>query len=275
VPFLKNKQYIFCFNHISFVIACEMVKNNYKQSQIIIMPNRIRKNNNDVLDVVPYSTIKALFVFMWSFFAEKTEVVIPHTNVHRRIILWIAKYSRNVSYIDDGMDTFRDIPSNIDLGLVKAGAKYYMFDYSIPVAEWLADFIIIRVCHISCLSKDIKPSVVIEGIELLVVESPGVKSKINYLVGRKCLFFQHPNHNKNMVVNKSNLTVVSGLEYCLEKTMLEYSGEVILGESMALIFAICCNLDSLRLILCLSASQYDNLSCLHSVFVKRTHLDVF
>jgi len=270
MPFLKNKQYIFCYNQVSFVIACEMVKSNYQQSQIIVMPNRVQKNNNIELEIVTYNPVSGLMILILSLFFKQIEVVIPHPK-GGRISRWMAKYSRNLSYIDDGMDTFRDAPKNVELNLIRENTNYYSFDYDLPVAKWLDKLNVISVCSVNSLAKDVKPPANIEGFDGIVIESPGINMNSDYVNNGNFLFFRHPSYKKNQNVMDIRRTV-SGLEYSLEKTLLKCQGKVIVGETMALIFSLCCMPKEVPIHLYLSSVQYENLSCLHHLFSNHKNL---
>lgn len=267
-----NYRYILCFNQVSFVIACEMAKSNCYKSQIIIIPKRVHKNNDDDLYIVAYNPISALFIFIVSLFFKNIEVVIPHPK-GGRISRWMAKYSRNLSYIDDGMDTFRDKPKNIELNLIGKGTNYYSFDYEFPIAKWLDGLNVVPICSVRCLANDVKPPVNIDGFDGLVIESPGIDMNADYVNNGNYLLFRHPSYKKNQNVRDVRQSV-SGLEYSLEKSLLNCSGGVIVGETMALIFALSCMTKEVHIHLHLTAAQYGNLSCLHLVLSSRVKLSI-
>lgn len=270
----KNKQYIFCFNQVSFVIACEMIKAARGQySQIIIMPNRVRHNNTDKpTNIAVYNPIKSLLIFAWSLLSNRVEVVIPHPK-GGRISRWMAKYSRNLSYIDDGMDTFRDVPRNVEFNLIRKNTNYYSFDYELPIAKWLDGFNVVPVCSVRSLANDVKPSANIEEFDGVVVESPGVNMNADYVNDRNFLLFRHPSYKKNQNLRDSQCSV-SGLEYSLEKTLLNCKGEVVVGETMALIFLLSCMTKETNIHVYLTAEQYENLFCLRHVLLGRVKLSV-
>jgi hypothetical protein len=269
---IKKQQYIFCFNQVSFIIASEMVKSNYQQSQIIIIPKRVHKNNDDDLDIIAYNPISTLFIFIRSLFFKNIEVVIPHPK-GGRISRWMAKYSRKLSYIDDGMDTFRDVPKNVELNLIRKNTNYYSFDYDLPIAKWLDGLNVVPVCSVRSLANDVKPPANIEEFDGLVIESPGINMNADYVNNRNFLLFRHPSYKKNQNLRAVGRSV-SGLEYSLEKTLLNCEGEVVVGETMALIFALCCMTKEICIHLHLTASQHENLSCLHLVLLSRVKLSV-
>jgi hypothetical protein len=256
---------LFCYNQVSYSLAKNIENNGLFNNVIVISQKRISRtiNKNGIFEV-NYNTFLAFIVLIISIFPIGVEIVIPHTR-GGKILNIISKIAYKLSYIDDGMDTFREIPKNVDLSQLRSNSNYFTFDYKISIATWLKDINIIKVIGINELTNDGKLAIDLEIYQNVIIESPGIIGYDFRLVDSKYFVIQHSNPNKNI----NQLKLISnqnGKNFSLEKTLKSYRGEIILGETFILIYLICSNYNLSNITLCLYRSDYNNLKCLHLFF---------
>lgn len=258
---------IFCYNQVSYIIAKNIGSNDFLGNVVIISENRIERTSKKrgVLEF-NYSSFFALFVLLVSFIPFGIEIVIPHTK-GGEILKILAKFANKISYVDDGMDTFREIPKNIDLDVLTKKTKYFTFDYKIPVAAWLRNISQINVVGINELEEDMKPKVDLSLFSHVIIESPGILAYDLSLVDSNFFVIQHPNPKKNIDLLKFNSNQ-NGRNISVENTLKYFNGELILGETLILAYLFSINYDLSNIILCLNRSDYENLKCLHPLFLK-------
>lgn len=259
-------QFFFCYNQVSYVIAHEAAKKNPRKAFLIVAPGRVRLHAQSTAQAFRYNALFSLALLIVSVAFRNIEIILPHAKGYR-ITKWMSKYSRNLSYIDDGMDTFRDKPKNIELEQLRFGSKYYTFTYDIPLAEWLSILKLIPVCPIKYLMNDIKPALDLTEYDCLVIESPGVNMNANFNAYGKVFYITHPNHNKNQrgsIAKEKD----SGSSCSVEKTISKFDGILVVGDSMVLVFAILTYVDLSRIAVTLNSSQYSNLKCLQGLLTR-------
>jgi len=203
--------------------------------------------------------------------ARPDEMCIPHMKTGRLINAY-AKYARSLSAIDDGMDTFREKPRNIDPENFTIGAKYYTFTYDFPLASWLNRFSIEKICDIRNLAISSRPQASLENIKNMVIESPGVVEIPQVLKDSLeiTLLVKHSNRNKN-TLSYPCITSVSGADIGLEKTIDNFQGNIFVGESMAMVYALLCGTKNLKINVMLSRNAYKNLQCMKVFFDNQSH----
>lgn len=257
-------KFFFCYNKISFLIAKDYRK-IYKYSFIILFKSRVKKESKTNLSQIYYNKFNALIIFFLSLISKKIEIIIPHTN-GGKIIKLMSIYSKNLSFIDDGMDTFRDKPKNINLKGIKKNTKYYSFNYKIPVANWLQNFLIIKVSDILNLDRAKENIVDLKSYNFLIIESNGINFSTLTELDDSTLVIKHPSKikNNNLVESKYNSIYCSNLE----SSISNYNGKIIIGETMVLIYLLHSKFQLQKILLQLKKADYNNLTCLHSIFNK-------
>jgi hypothetical protein len=259
-------QFFFCYNQVSYVIAYEAAKNNPNKVFLIIAHGRVRHHKQSRVKAFKYHTILSFSLLIISAIFGNIEIILPHVKFGR-ITKWMSKYSKNLSYIDDGMDTFREKPKNIELERLRLGSKYYTFTYNIQLAKWLCILKVTPVCSIRCLMNDPKPPLNLTEYNCLVIESPGVRMNENYDEHGNVFFITHPSYIKNQSVSILRKKE-SGSNCSVEKTVSKFDGILVVGESMVLIFAILTYKDPSRISVSLTISQFNNLKSLQSLLKK-------
>lgn len=257
----------FCLNQVSYIVASEAAKRLPGFNLLIVMPGRVRVHPHSSGRSVRYRAPVAAVVLALSCIMRKVEVALPHTKAAGRLTRWMSRFSRNLSYVDDGMDTFRDSPRNIELNLVRVGAKYYTFDYGASLADWLGNVCVAPVCPVNKLADDPKPAMDLSDYDALVIESPGVDLSKDFSGYGKVFYFKHPNRTKSQGMMAGSNSE-SGANYSIEKTILNFGGSVLIGETMVLIFALLCTSEASRIHVFLSDAQYRNLRSIHPLLER-------
>lgn len=254
----------FCFNQISFAIAKEYQKKSKFIVIIIAAPERIKIHKSK--NVFFYKRYIGKLVLFLSALTKQIEVIIPHdegNKTHKKISI----YAKNISLIDDGLDSFRKNPKNISQQLLRRVKKYYTLDHELPMAQWTKSLDLIKVCPMESLLDDIKPAAILDNFKTIIFESPGINfNDIN--PDETTVVFCHPNINKRMS-GTLDIKKIDSQEYNAEKTLLNFKGDVFIGESMLLIFALQSkNVNLTKLHIHISEDQFRNLECLQRLFFE-------
>lgn len=256
---------VFCYNQVSYIIAKEIGKKSNGFNLLINSDIRITRTarRKGVLEI-NYNSYLAFAVLLICFIPKLMEVVIPHTK-GGKIVSLIAKYSSFLSFIDDGMDSFREKPKNLDLNLISNNSNYYTFNYKLPFASWLNNVKKIKVAEVSDLSYDIKPKFDFSNFETVIIESPGVKVEKIEFDPAKTFCVKHPNPNKSNLEFKA-LFGDTGKNIPIEKSLDGFKGRIVIGETMVLIYLFHANISPKQITVCLKESDYMNLSSLQEYF---------
>ncbi len=268
----KKLRVVFCANQVSLCIAVALsqIDRECVNTIIFYMPARcdsLAYQDCDV-ELIPYtksSFIKFLFA---TKFSRPDEVCVPHMRMGRVINVY-SGYSKSLSAIDDGMDTFREKPRNIIPASFANGSFYYTFNYKITLANWLSRFSIRKTCCIKNLSISSRPKASLLNITDMIIESPGV-SDIRHSQNSNVsniLIVKHSNQYKN-TMNFSGGIQVSGAEIGIENTIDNFTGLLIVGESMAMVYALLCGKTDLKIHVMLTQNAFDNLRSLQSLLVR-------
>ena len=210
---------------------------------------------------IAYSRYNLLIFFLKTWFQRPAEVCLPHL-LWGRIIRFYAKLAQKISIIDDGLDTFREHPKNVDLAEFKEATSYYSFEYIFPLASWLQKFQIVSVCSIDKISLSTRPKVDLSQYGTIIIDSPGVQTiqmKQDQL--EKTLLIKHSNPNKSAFKQKTEKSL-SGNDFALEHSLDSFSGTLIVGESMTAIYALSRKSPSFKLIVCINEFNRENLQSL-------------
>jgi len=190
------------------------------------------------INLTQYNRLNFLLFIIKNIFKTQDEVCIPHMR-NGNLIKFYIKYARSLSVVDDGMDTLRDRPRNINPNDFKKGSKYYTFKYDFDLPCWLNSFSVDKVCDIKNMSISSRPQAVLEKTDTIIVESPGVEGCDLLINGNKeeILLVKHTNKNKD-TIKHACVRSISGINISLEKTIQEFQGRLIVGESMVAVFAL-------------------------------------
>lgn len=255
-----NRRVVFCANQISLCIASELLKNKKDGEKIFIFYDEIRCDINAYAHVVSsafrLNRYNFGIFFLYFYFFGINEIIVPHLKWEYARLF--SKVSKSLSYIDDGLDTFRMRPNNIDISTIKDASSFYTFDYKFKLAPWIYLLKLIKLPPITNLAISNKQSYDFGQYENVVVESPGVESFfLNSNDLTSTILIRHSNPNKHIVSNYRG-PMLLGSSIALEASLLDYRGTIHIGESMVFIFLASVMQPRFKINLYLKANNQDN-----------------
>jgi hypothetical protein len=260
----KQKRIIFCPNQITVTVSVALTRRdgNVVDTTIIYWPDRCDITSLEKMGTIciPYSRWVCLTYFIRNFWCSNIEVVLPHRKLGR-IMNWFSCVCSTTSLIDDGLDTLREDPRNVDPEHFAAGARFYTFKYEIPLGIWLNRFTLERVADIDMLADMPLASISVSQAQRLIIESPPldrVRSEIG-LDEDGSILVTHSNINKRTFRNFSGCSV-NGRDIALERSLRDFSGEIVVGESMVAVFALMQDRPMYQIIICLAKENIKNLA---------------
>ena len=190
---------------------------------------------------------------------------VPHHRVHARLQREVRR-ARTMAYLDDGLDTLRHKPQNFDLEQAATDKpRYLTFDEYQQLPDWLSAFDVRRVCSLRQLtSGGYKPPLLLEGIDHLFVESPGLDTgavlAVLGLEPARVMCVRHPVPHKRGTL-PPQCRSVEGRGHDLEATLMRCSGiNLYFGSTMALVVALLTGAAARnRIYVQLDAAQRNNL----------------
>lgn len=162
---------------------------------------------------------------------------VPHHKVAKQFRSVLDGAPR-IEFIDDGLDTLRASPGNIDLARFPAGQRYHSFDEYREVGAWLAGAELVRSASLAdVLRTATQPRQDLSRHAHVFVESPGLD--VPALVAARgldpaaVLVVRHPVAHKRGPLPEGCATVVGNALDC-EGSLLALRGhDVYCGETMA------------------------------------------
>ncbi|MDP1659481.1 MAG: hypothetical protein Q8L73_09060 [Methylotenera sp.] len=269
-----NRRVIFCANQVSLCIATTLVEKEKAYINTTVFFDRLRCDTNvfrkleiDLIHFSKWNFIKFLFK---SFFIRPNEVCVPHFKGGRLIRVY-AKYAKRISAIDDGLDTFREIPKNIVVSDFKHGSNYYTFKYDFPLATWLQKFNIVRVCELGEIAKSCKEILELNDFEVVLIESPGIEIvSLADFEFAKLLLVKHSNPNKNRETHMC-FPSVAGSDFALEKSLKNFRGTIVVGESMTAVYSLMLKSPAFKLVVAIQDDNKKNLVSLVQLLNIKKH----
>ena len=216
-------------------------ENEERQTTVIYDPDRcnVKELEQRGFLCVPFSRRwLCAFVLIRYCVLSNAELCLPHFRFGRSI-LWLLKFANRTSVVDDGLDTLRNVPRNVEPEKFAVGTTFYTFQYDVELGRWLKRFTIARVADVGLLSESERQVIDLSATRCLVVESPPlarVASKLR-LSENGTLLVRHSNVNKQ-TFPRSEGNEVAGANVALEKSLQDFAGEIIVGESMVAVFAL-------------------------------------
>lgn len=236
-----KRRVIICANQISLTIAVNLASKDKLGIKTIVFYDSSRCDADvfDMLELelIKYSRWTFLFYIINNYFIPPFEICVPHFKGGRLIRIY-AKYAKKISAIDDGLDTFREYPRNIDPSDFKLNANYYTFNYDVNLAAWLGNFNLVNVCELEDIARSRKKTLNLNDFDVILVESPGIESvDLQILKSSRVLLVKHSNPNKNISAFKCYQFII-GSEFALENSIKGYQGTLVIGESMTAVYAL-------------------------------------
>jgi hypothetical protein len=174
------------------------------------------------------------------------------------------------SLIDDGLDTLRESPRNVDPELFSTGSIFYTFKYDISLGAWLNKFKVDKVSNFSTMTKVSRGAINFVGIQRLVIESPPL-NRIKEAVALDSsgyMLVNQSNINKRIFKNFGGKSV-NGAEIALERSLASFDGEVVVGESMVAVYALMLKRPKYRVTVYLARENVSNLISLIELIKSR------
>lgn len=259
------KRVIICANQVTVAIAHALLGREDEEQRTVVVYNSDRCDVEELerrgVVCVPFSRRwLCAFVLIRCCILGSAELCLPHHRFGRSII-WLLSFARKKSLIDDGLDTLRNVPRNVEPDKFAAGTTFYTFAYDVELGRWLKRFAVERVADIGLLANSGRPVVDLSATRRLIVESPPIARVASELrlneVGT--LLVRHSNVNKQ-VLPRCQGNEVAGADVALEKSLQGYSGEIIVGESMVAVFALLNRNASYKLTVYLPKENVESLS---------------
>ena len=255
---------IFCPNQIAVSVAIGLVRRDEERMQATIFywPDRCDISRLQVLGVkcLPYSRTACLAYLLKTNWRKRVEVLLPHRKLGRAVN-WFSRFCHTISLIDDGLDTLRQVPRNVQPENFVAGANFYTFDYQNALGAWVNRFTVDRVGSLAALAEVSRSSIDLVNTKRLIIESPPldrVREEIG-LDDEGVILVSHSNVNKRSIQNFTGCSINGG-EVALERSLREFSGEVVVGESMVAVFALMQRRPKYRLTIFLAKENIANLA---------------
>ena len=233
---------VLCPNQIALTIATGLAAASGAAVRVyaIYWPGRCTIADPEAAFVryVPFSRWNCIRWWLWRRWRGPIEILVPHRKLGRFPDLFTALCS-TVSLVDDGLDTFREAPRNVEPHSFPRGTAFYTFRYPIELAGWLARFDVRGVADLDSLAKSDRPPMHLKGVRRLIVESPPLEKIANqlHLDEADTQLVVHSNPNKRCL-QASGRVAVQGSSVALEASLKDFNGEVVVGESMVAIFAL-------------------------------------
>lgn len=272
----KNRsRVIFCPNQITISVALGLAKHDDKleNTTVIYWPDRC-----DVLDLVaigvkctPYSRTACLSYLLKNVWKSHIEVLLPHNKLGRSVN-WLARICFSAALIDDGLDTLREEPRNVDPRRFEFGAKFYTFKYTISLGGWLNKFEINRVANLSTMAEGSKKILDLAQVQHLIIESPPLERIEDEFLNNagSTVLISHSNPTKRVINNFLGLSFV-GSSIALERSLDSFSGEMIVGESMLAVYALMLEKPKFRVKIYLAKENINNLRPLIQLIESRDY----
>jgi len=189
---------------------------------------------------------------------------VPHLRFRPRLLREVQR-ARCVAYLDDGLDTLRRQPQNIDLTALPAQrADFLTFHEYSELPAWLRAFEVRKVCSLRELAHAGRRPIDLAGIDHLFVESPGLDAgELIAALGidpKRALCVRHPVPHKRGTL-PAQCASVEGRGHDLEATLLTARGiDLYFGSTMAAVFALVTQASTdNRIHVQLDAAQHANL----------------
>lgn len=259
--------YYVCYNEVSYVVAAEhaMRSDADHDSTILYATDRVAaRSRYEGVRHRPLTRAQLAWACVVLMASGRSVVYVPHHRLPRSVV-WLMRSASSWSLVDDGLDTLREKPRNIDLDSLSGRPSLLTFTDHAQLAGWTRSVDIVPVCSLSLLARKDDDRLDLSPYQTVVIESPGV-DLLQLPDGvasnpATTLLFAHSNPNKRSAVCLPGATTAGG-HHSLESVISDFQGDVVCGESMAAVYAIHCA-RKCRLTIQLRREQYDNLVALH------------
>jgi len=266
---------IFCANQVSLAIASSLLSVAKVNETFTIVYDSKRCDPEAFPSInkyaFAYNRVDYIWLLLKSLFVRPSEVVLPHFKWTAAKIL--ALFAKQVSFIDDGLDIFREHPRNIDQKKTTPVTSFYTFNYQIPLASWTTSLKVHPICPIEYMAVSSRKTVNFNNFKTVVIESPGVENYINNIldIPQNTLLVRHSNPNKKINF-KFKIDEISGSDYALERSLTNFEGNVIVGESMVAVYLMMIKEPKFQLSIYIKSESLNNLLTFKRMSDSLTHV---
>lgn len=241
----KKINLFLCLNNYSFYLAESLIlqrKNNCNFVFFDKKRSKIKEHQFYKIYLTYNYFFNRFFLYICCFLVEDKNIFIPHTK-GGRIQRSITKNFR-FSILDDGLDSFREIPQNIKIELLYEKtvfllpAQFKMFN-----AKWIKSFIneyfdIDPLILLPVNESKMKDHIThFEGENILTIESPGVDicvgfDKSNYLL-------PHPSLKKNFLKSNFHAKILTPEQATFFiRNINKNINKIFVGETLILVYLL-------------------------------------
>lgn len=272
----KKKNIFFCPNKQTFDLAISIIKKNHSdQGVIFYIGNRIANayKTPSMIKTIEYSLIKSLTFLLVNIFSINN-IYFPHFKW--KVVNLFLLFCKKKSIIDDGLDNFRKFPKNINLSRITSDYEYYTYDYGLPSAEWTLVFK--KIFYVKKYNNQFRSKFHndfdVSKFKTLIIESPGVDAYLREnKVTEPIIIFDHPNFKKNTIRDMPGKRI-SDTSIDLEKTIINYKGHIIVGETMLIVFILTLKNIKSKVNFVINEDNLDNLDILATYAQKNSKIDL-
>ncbi|WP_027852239.1 hypothetical protein [Marinobacterium litorale] len=267
---------VLCLNKITFSLATSLAEQEKnKNIKYFLLFDRARIAPNKAIKNVKYIPISKTSILCNIFNLlplSNIEAYVPHDRINKSLLHYINLLN-NVNLIDDGMDTLRENPINISKNLTQKARSLVTFSDYTKMGSWTSNIRKVRPENINSLFDKSQPCENLNNYDAVIIESLGVNSLPSKY--KKVCIIRHPNPNKRIHLERqSNLKEIFAQDFSLEGSIIEYEGDIIMGETMILPYLLHSKKINFRhLYIQMSDTQYQNLKSLHHL-IKRNNISL-
>jgi len=199
------------------------------------------------------------------------ESCVPHRKLGR-FINFFSTLCSSQSLVDDGLDSFREVPKNVDPEFFSENTYFYTFDYPFPLAGWVSKFKVVGVASLHSLAITECPVLDMAPFKRIVIESPPLSriTEALHLDTTDTKLIVHSNPSKRQISTSGHATII-GSSIALEASLDHFSGEVIVGESMVAVYLLRQAHANYKIVVWISSEERDNLRSLVSLVKTRSY----
>ncbi len=233
-------------------------------SRCSLMPHQHKLKNFKYINYSKVNLIKeALKAFVYR---KRIYSYVPHLKLGNFVRNFLTFFSYRLNYIDDGLDTFRDIPNNINFTDLRPSTEYITFNYPFTTGKWTSKINFKPIINTDYLYLSPSKPIDLSKFDKLLVESPLVNEYFEESIVDKDNTFaiRHPNPKKKNL-NFHYDYEASGKDFALENSLETFKGALFIGATMTF---VCMSLSKdlpKEIYLILPSSEVDNYSPLCSM----------
>lgn len=265
-----NLQIFYVLNRVNLAVAKEICSSNSDFSLIIYSPQRISKcelTDSSTTVLTPDSRAVRLAMIARQLLGLKDSLYIPHHRIGTLLKILIQRVN-SLNLIDDGLDSYRIAPKNIDLNQLFPTLPYYVLGSRVPLAPWTEKLKIVEICSLAKIADNNLEGNDLSFYDHVIFESPGIPKNLDGIKSEdKVVIWRHPNLYKRKEYLFEAVKMESHVSN-VEKSVLSVSGTIHVGETMLVPFIISEPAIKCKVKLYINSSMRENLISMISAAEK-------